>query len=354
MKELIFLLLSASIPPSPEGLIDLIKEGLEYSYMEKYSEAESLFNLVIEKYPDDPAGYFFKAALLDLYMLDFSIDLREKEFFQLLKEAIERAKKWERSSDSKKLAWAHFYKGASLSYMAMRQGRKRSFLKALANGLSAVNELKAAIKYDSTLYDAYLGLGTYDYIISELPKFLKWLPFFGDRKEEALRKIRIASEKSIFARVAGKDALAWTLAYDGKPKEAIKIARDLIKRYPKSRSFRWTLAYALRRAGRWREARDIYLELLSLVLKEQKEYPYDIAVTSYWISKTLYYSREWEMALLYLDVGKLILKEDRSEKEYKSLMKDFEKLETKILKRLHLVEEFEFPNRIREVIREGN
>jgi len=354
MRELIFLLLSASIPPSPEGLIDLVKEGLEYSYMEKYSEAESLFNLVIEKYPDDPAGYFFKAALLDLYMLDFSTDSREKEFFELLKKSIDKAKKWEKETGKKTLAWAHFYKGACLSYMAMRQGRKRSFFKALANGLSAVNELKTAIRYDSTLYDAYLGLGTYDYIISELPKFLKWLPFLGDRREEALRKMRLASEKSLFARVAGRDALAWALAYSGKTKEAIEIAKGLLKKYPDSRSFRWTLSYALRRAGKWREAKSVYLELFSLVLKDQRGYPYDIAVTLYWISRTLYYSREWEQALLYLDIGKLILSKDKKRKERKSLMKDFDKLETKILKKLTPVEKIELPSRIKEVIKEGD
>jgi tetratricopeptide (TPR) repeat protein len=349
----LLLLISASSPPSPQELIDLVKEGLEYSYMEKYTEAESLFNLVIERFPDDPAGYFFKAALLDLYMLDFSTDEREGEFFELLKKAIDKSEKWERGKDNRTLAWAHFYKGASLSYKAMRLGRRRSFLKALANGLSAINELKRAVKFDSTLYDAYLGLGTYDYIISELPKFLKWLPFFGDRKEEAIKKMRIASEKSFFAKVAAMDALSWTLAYNGNTREAIEIARRLVGMYPESRSFRWTLAYALRRAGRWREALGIYKELFTLVLRDQREYPYDIAVTSYWISRMLYYSREWEEALLYLDLGELILGEEKDSEKKKFLKRDFDKLETKILKKLQPEEKMELPQKVKEILREG-
>ena len=275
--------------PNPDA-VPLLESAMRLTFREEYAAAEVILDSVIRRWPEDPAGYLFKAGMLDLYMLDYSTRRREKEFYRMCDEAIRRADQMLRQvSDSTTRAWAHFFKGSALSYKALRQGRNRSFFSALRNGLAAVRELSKAVNLDSTLYDAYLGLGIYDYAMAELPRYLRWLPFVKDgreRREKALREMRLAAEKGWFSRVPAKDALAWTLAYRGRAREGYRLAMELVQEFPESRSFRWTAAFAARRAGLLKEAETLYEEILYLVYRDQRNCNYCAAITLYWLAVT--------------------------------------------------------------------
>lgn len=294
MTTFLILLLLESLP-----FAELIREGIEMGYRENYPLAESLLLEVTEKFPESPLGPLFYAGLLDLYMLDFSTDERKDDFFRYLDEAIERAEKMIKGRKyvkGRELAWAYFSKGSALAYKAMFYGRKRKFPKALYYAFPARKNLLKAVEADSTLYDAYLPLGTYHYAISELPRFIRWLTGSGDKRAQALKEMRLAASRSEFVRVIAQDALAWTLAYQRSFREAEELSRRLVSSYPESRSFRWTLCYVLRRSGKWREAKNEYKKLLYLVMRDQRKCPYCLAIAFLWVAKSEFFSMEREAA----------------------------------------------------------
>ncbi len=324
-------LLSLWLVAYPDSaLLQLVTRGQHFAYVEAFDSAEAYFQRVIQTAPDDPLGYLLMAGLTDLYMLDFSVETREKEFFSFTKQTEQRAKVWLKrySQDPERLAWAHFYIGAAASYRALYQGRKRRFLSALRDGIRAVRELSKAVELDSALYDAYLGLGVYDVAMSELPKFLRWLPGVdGNRKKRGLAKIRKAATHGLISKYAALDALAWALAYSGKAWEGARIARKLIEEFPSSRTFRWTLGFALFRGGRYSEAFRVYQEILYSTLEDQPEYPYNIAIILYWLARIDYAQRRYERSLYWIDVARALLEREWRESLKKDLLKDLAKVE---------------------------
>lgn len=329
----LFFLLHSNTNLFKEPLDSLLIKGLDFAYREKYKEAQAYFDLAIKFYPEHPGGYLYKAGLLDLYMIDFSTDTREKEFYSLVEMAIDRARRMRSShipQDS--LALSYFFEGSAFSYRAVREGRKKKFISALKDGFKAVSLLKKSVELDSSLYDAYLPLGTYSYALSKIPKVLRWfLPDDGSR-EDGLKKMELAAEKAKYIKILAMDAYAWTLAYDGQADSAVKVAEKLVKMYPGTRAFRWTLSYALRKAGKWREAEETHRVIFYLTVRDQKDYPYNIALALYWLAICNYINGRKAEAIVHTDAALLVLKEASYHPKANKLKNGLEKLDKRLEK----------------------
>ncbi len=311
----------------------LLQDGIQFGYKEKYTEAFTLFNLAISKRPDYPAAYLYKAALLDLYMIDFTDNSKEEEFFSLINKTIKLSENLIKSDNRKEKALGYFFKGSALMYAAVRYGRKKSYINAANAGVSALKILVKVPDYDSTLYDVYLPLGVYSYAVNRLPRGLRFLRVFlpdAGSKEEGIRMMELAMNKGRYVRILAKDALAWVLAYDGQRKKAVKIARELVEEYPGTRAFNWTLAYALKRAGRWHEAELIHKVILYLTLRDQRDYPYNIAFSLYALSICEYVLGKKFYAIFYLDMAKAFLQDARDIPEKKDLEKRINRLNKRL------------------------
>ena len=64
------LVLFAFTDLNPPDVQALIKTGLDFSYVENFDSARFYFRRVVDLYPENPAGYFFEGALLQLKMMD--------------------------------------------------------------------------------------------------------------------------------------------------------------------------------------------------------------------------------------------------------------------------------------------
>ena len=56
------LVLFAATDLNPPDIQNLIKSGLDFSYVENFDSAGAYFRRVMELYPENPAGYFFQGA----------------------------------------------------------------------------------------------------------------------------------------------------------------------------------------------------------------------------------------------------------------------------------------------------
>ncbi|MEO0140465.1 MAG: tetratricopeptide repeat protein [candidate division WOR-3 bacterium] len=317
------------------ALHDRTMEAMEYGMRERYSQAEALMNEIISDYPDEPIPYILKAALLDLYMADYEVNTREKEFYDLLKTGEKKAdaiiKSAKSSGDTRRLAWGYFYKGAAIGFKAFRKGRANP-ASAVTIAWDAVDNLALCLQTDSTIYDAYYPLGMYDYAISELPKSLSWLPFIKDketRKQKGMEELEKAWRQGDYTRDLAQFSLVWVYLGEGRAKDAYPLAKDLVARYPESRTFRWLLGTCQRRLGKWAEAEETYSELVYLVLNEQIHRPRNVLLATYWCAHAKYRVGKYEEALEYANFVLNLLDEMEDTKENRKMRDEMIKIKTK-------------------------
>jgi len=232
-------LLITAVYLNPPEVQNLIQTGLNFAYVEDFDSASVYFDKVIEDYPDNPAGYFFKAALLQLRMMDGCHFNDEKEYLNLIKKV--RTKCEEILNDEENL-WAEFYLGSSFAYQAVYEGLKKNYLETFNYGVKGGRILQSIIKRDSLFYDAYLGAGTYEYFWARASRYLPFLKLTGGNVDEAIRKLHIAAEKSLYSGPTAKNSLAFIYGEEKKFEIATKIIDSLLLEYPASKTFHWNKA----------------------------------------------------------------------------------------------------------------
>lgn len=298
-----------------------VLSGLEHSYREDYDSAKAYFTAAIDYDPEDPSGHFFLCGLYGLYMNDFTTDEVDGVFLINLFQTIWSARKRLEADSSD--AWAHFYLGGAYAYRAFREQQRGSKWSALGHALTAVDELKKSVSLDSTIYDAYMGIGSYHYFINYL-----WsrVPFLGRNPEKGIDEIRLAMEKGTFVKVPAQEGLVHILLREKRRDEALKLAQDLIRRYPESRTFRWTLAKVYEEMKDWNEASRVYRELQGMLLSAQPENVYNLAFCGLRLSHCLHRSGEHNEALEVCEDSLALLERPYEHRGIGKVRKDLQSL----------------------------
>ena len=250
-----------------------ILEGIQATFQENYPLAESRFKTLIETAPEDPAGYFFKAALYQAQMIDYESNFREKDFYKNIKMAKKFARR--RIKKDKNDAWAYLILGNAYGSKAVYDAKKGNWWSGLNNGLYAKSAFKETIKHDPKIYDAYLGLGSYHFWASVITKAFWWFPFIGDHREKGISEVKLAYEKSIFSRGAAASGLIWIYIEEKKFDQAINLAQKMQSEYPQGKSFLWALAQAYYEKRDWHNALLKYQELLERIEKNNPSGDFD-------------------------------------------------------------------------------
>jgi len=281
-----------------------IFEALNLVYQDDYVFAEQIFDSLITKYPKTPISYVLKAGLLDAYMLDHSTNEWEPDFYRTIEKGIGVGKKSLKEARTREdSGWSYFSLASLYGYRAVRKGRHKSYLKALSDAYKAISYYKKTLRIYPELYDAYLGLGTFHFALSVLPRFVKWFIAPGDYREKALKEIKLAADSAKYTRIPARDEYAWVLAFLKPSRKAVRIAKSVVDSYPNSRSFMWTLAFTYRRRGHWWEVERVFKKLVPMTLKDQREYYYSLTILYYNLAKAKYFNAHTDDAEWYLDLA---------------------------------------------------
>lgn len=251
--------LFAQTPENPE-IARRIEQGIILTIRNEFDQAEQVFRDLIADYPQRPVGYFYLGATYQAMMLDRENYDSLQAFRNVMQTAIQRAK--DLLKKNKDDTWALFFEGSAYLYISFIDSKLGRIWGSYRNASRGVGRLKKILKYDSTFYDAYLGVGSFKYWKSSKMKSLKWLPFISDQRREAIPMIELAIRKGRFTQLVGRDQLAWIYLDDGKPEEALQLALENYRLYPESRFFQWTLVAAYYRSNRLEEAYQLYRQLL--------------------------------------------------------------------------------------------
>ncbi|MCB2231533.1 hypothetical protein KQH82_12515 [bacterium] len=227
-------------------------------YNERFAEADSISRVMIDQRPDDPVGYLFRAAAMLSEMTAFEENLYGDLFTDLIDTSLALAAKRSEQSTGARRAWMQLYRGHAHAYRALWESRFGSFVSAVRNGFAARNEYEDGLKADSSVYDLYLGLGSYHYWKSARAGMLRWLGVLSNDKERGLRELRLAADSSLVFRDAARQAMIWIMLDRGDYDSVVVVASEAAEKYPDGNLFLWPLAQAQYELREYRDAIDTY------------------------------------------------------------------------------------------------
>ena len=110
----IFCNIAAAQSPITSDVDSLVNRGIDQTYSCLFDSAMDTFQEVVDKLPDHPIGYFYKAATLQSMMMHYETDRWAKEFYRLADEAVRiGTQRLEVGEDD---AWTYYYIGSSHAY----------------------------------------------------------------------------------------------------------------------------------------------------------------------------------------------------------------------------------------------
>ncbi|UCG92064.1 MAG: hypothetical protein JSV97_13585 [candidate division WOR-3 bacterium] len=278
---------------NPPEVQVLIQSGLELAYVEAFDSAQIYIDEIIEAYPENPAGYFFRAALVQLYMMDACEYSKEKEYLSLIKETTKRAEEILKAEEN---LWAEFYLASTYAYRAVFEGYKKNYFETFRLGVKGGTMLQGIVRKDSTFYDAYLGAGTYEYFWARAARYLPILKLMGGDINEAIRKLHVAADKSIYAAPTARNSLAFIYGEEGEYDTAIDIIDSLLSEYPESKTFLWNKAFLEFNRENYLLAADLYAQLYARYDAENKKNYSNLAQCKLFVGKCLLELKEKEQA----------------------------------------------------------
>lgn len=238
-----FLLISVKILPQAY-LNQTIKRGLAYEYDFDWDKAEKVFEGIIKRTPDDPRGYHYLAGIYLWYYLSNHDNNSYKKFLEYSDSAIEKAVN---ILDTKPNNIAILYIiGSDYSYRTIAFAKAEKFLDAVWASKKSESYLSHTLKLDSTFYDAYLGLGLYNFGVGQIPSAFRWAlslaGIHGD-KQTGLKYIEKAAKYGNLSKTEAEYYLSQILTdYYFDYNNASHLLQSLVNNYPNNILFNYSLA----------------------------------------------------------------------------------------------------------------
>ncbi len=197
--------LNASTRPftlSP-GADERYDRGIAHMYRLEFDLAEGEFREIIRLAPEDPAGYFALAALAwwrysQNFDMQGGLEEVEAEFAANVDKVISLGQRMEKNGRDLDQAW--FFMGSAYGLKGRWHAVKRNWLRAYTNGRKGRALLKKCVELNPGVYDAFLGLGIFDYYAATLPGALGLAAkiFVGGDRQRGIEYVKIAKERGRF------------------------------------------------------------------------------------------------------------------------------------------------------------
>lgn len=242
---------------------ELITRISEETLNAEYEKAVRHTHELIDLYPREPFPRFILTSIY-MYVLrsywDYPADGNYARYKKKFKDAAAEARK---VCDEYPVedAMVHYVRGMVLGAEGMVHLQDGEYLDSYSLGKGAVASLEKSLELDPENYDAYLGLGMFEYYCSKLTgvvKILAWIVGFSGNSEKGLEYVTKAMTHGRYAEGPAKVFLAFALIeFENKLDQGFEIARSLRKQYPRNYVFIEYIVRAARKLPRERAAEGI-------------------------------------------------------------------------------------------------
>ncbi len=240
------LFITATVAPAraeltlPPDVMHHATVGINGVYSLDFDTAQENIAWVFEHYPDHPFAHFGNAMIAwSRYEYEFetSDDAQRKVFEKILDDSIAGIKRW--LKDNPQDSNGYMGIGALYGLRALFNMRNRNWLTSYFAGRKAINNLEKSLKLDPTYYDAYFGLGIYEYFAGTLPSVIKVLAKIVAIKgnpDEGVKFLNLAREKAHFTSDSAKLILIEVQNTRGSkfyaPEKSLEYIRQLRAKFP--------------------------------------------------------------------------------------------------------------------------
>lgn len=222
----------------------LLAKALSSLYSLDYEETTTYSLRFIRKHPDNPFGHLFAAGALwwqattEHGTLEQTPALAER-FEHHVNMTLKKAKKLRKSPDKSQRPDGLFAAGLVLGLRGQWKLAEGHWYRAYRDGKKAIKYLKKCVKLDPEYYDAYVGLGLFDYQTARLPIILRlgaklFLRGVGNA-ERGLERMRLAVDKGHFTSQQAEALLLTIYMVSEKDyARAMEITQRILSDYPES------------------------------------------------------------------------------------------------------------------------
>ena len=247
------------------SFIKPVKKGLEYEYNFKWQQAEEVFLNLIKKNPEDPRGYHYQAGI---YLWRYLSNLDKYDYNNFIAYSDTAILKGELLMETEHNNSSVLYTiGADYSYRALAFTKAEKFLDAVWSSKKSESYLRKTLEVDSTYYDAYLGLGLYNFAVGQIPAAFKWalnLAGIKGNVDLGMSYIKKAADKGNLSRVEAKFYMSQILSdflfeYD----KASVYLNSLVQKYPNNLLFNYSDAVLCIKRRDLKRAAEILSNIIS-------------------------------------------------------------------------------------------
>ncbi len=146
---------------------------------------------------------------------------------------------------------------------------------AFGYGKKAYQYHRDPVDGDADYYDAYMSVGVYEFIVDNLPWYIKWLAViigYRGSEERAFEYLNLAAEKGVCVSDDARVMLMVLLVREKEYQEALAQASFLHETYPDNYLLHLTRTQILERMGRSQQAVKEYQSIVQLAESRKPNY----------------------------------------------------------------------------------
>jgi tetratricopeptide (TPR) repeat protein len=274
-----------------------IQVGLDKIYNFNWDDGFKAFNSIIKKNPDDPRGYHYKSIIFLWYYLGNLNETNLDSFVYFSDKSLELAETKKQQKPSAELS----YLIGSIYYnKSIAEARSGNYLQALWTSNQMKSNLEDAVKLKPDFYDAYLGLGLYNFALSQIPSTLEWaanLVGITADKELGLEYVSKATQKGKLSKIDAQYYLSqlYSRVIVDNP-SAKELLTNLVKRYPKNLLFNFSLAWVEFETN---ELASCEKHLRFVLNSNDNLYPFVISNSNYLLGNVFFAKNQFDSAKVY-------------------------------------------------------
>ncbi len=309
---LLFFAFHFTLTAQNKEIDSLITAGVNQIYGIRFKQADSTFEKIIKKYPDNPAGVFFKAMIgWWKIMLDLPNTQYDKKFIGDLTGVINFCDNiLEKNPNDTK---AMFFKGGALGFRGRIYSIRKDFFKAALDAKDALPLIYRVHKIDPSNKDVELGFGIYNYYAEVIPEkfpFVKpFMVFFpnGNRKK-GIQQIKDVSQKGHYAKIeATYFLLQIYYSFEQKYDSALVYVKKLLNDFPDNPVFESYYGRVYAHKADWKTTANIFRNVYNKCLAKTPGYNDRVErEATYYIGNWFKIEGQMDSALVYLKISELL------------------------------------------------
>jgi hypothetical protein len=245
-----FAIASAALAPDDNAARSVALDSVKMLIVRQdYRNANRILSRLMEEYQGDMHVLYQRFTTRQTEILEYeSYALHGKQFIRHADTMVAFLEKRLPSLSGSDSLDCLFYLASAYGGRGVMMAKTGAWFGAVREAVKSRALLEELVKADSTYFAAYLGLGVFDYYLSQ---GMKWLPLFN-RTDEGIAAIERASSARFPYNIAAKNVLCWVYMERDRYRAADSVCATVLAEYPDNTVFvkiatcnsLWTHQYA--------------------------------------------------------------------------------------------------------------